>query len=301
MMNAAKVKRKMVPYIYIIPAILFMFIFVMIPIILSVVMSFFKVISVSAEWELVGFSNFIGAFKNNEFVMALLRTLMFGAFSTVTGLIFGLLLAVMVSGHKWLNFYRYIFYVPAVVSAVTMGRLWGLMLMPSDSGMLNKLLMSVFGLKDAVNWLGNPDITYLVIMAIGLIGCGGGMTLVLFSTAINNIPADLKEAARLEGTGAWQFAIKITIPMISPVIVSWLILSLIGAFKSFEFIFSMTGGGPAGSTQTIAILLYQSSKGSAGGYGYSAAMGLILTLIVSAVTLTYTFLSGFNKSSSVEN
>lgn len=293
-------KRAFVPYIYIIPALLFMFLFVMIPILLSVVMSFFKVQSLTAAWEFVGFGNFAGAFKNSEFLSAMGRTLMFGAFSTVTTLIFGLLLAILVSNHKFLNFYRYIFYLPSVVSAVTMGRLWGLMLMPSDSGLINKFLMTM-GLKSPVNWLGDPNITYLVIMGIGLVGCGGGMTLLLFTTAINNIPGELSEAARLEGAGPFAYAVKITIPMINGVITSWLILSIIGAFKSFEFIYSLTGGGPAKSTNTIAILLYEASKTSASGYGYSAAMGLILTLIVCIFTFGYMCFSNFNKASDIEN
>lgn len=172
--------------------------------------------------------------------------------------------------------------------------------MPSDSGLINKFLMAM-GLKSPVNWLGDPNITYLVIMGIGLVGCGGGMTLLLFTTAINNIPGELSEAARLEGAGPFAYAVKITIPMINGVITSWLILSIIGAFKSFEFIYSLTGGGPAKSTNTIAILLYEASKTSASGYGYSAAMGLILTLIVCIFTFGYMCFSNFNKASDIEN
>ncbi len=158
--------------------------------------------------------------------------------------------------------------------------------MPSKSGLMNTLL-SVFGVEEAVNWLGNPDWALYVIMGISLVGCGGGMTLILFTTAINDISPNVREAALLDGVNGWQMFTRITMPLIWPVVSSWAVLSIIGSFKSFEFIYALTGGGPAGSTQTIAILLYRSSEGSANGYGYSAAMGILLTLFVSIFTLIY--------------
>lgn len=282
-------------YIYILPATLFMLIFVGIPILMSVYMSFFQIESVNSQWIFSGLKNFLDVFKRNDFSWAMLRTLVLALFSVITTLGGGLVLANMVARHKWLNFYRYIFYVPTVVSAVTMGRLWSMMLMPSSSGLMNSLLR-FFGVEAPVNWLGDPKITIYVIMGIGLVGVGGGMTLILFTTAINDIPLEIREAAILDGVNGWQMLCRITVPMIWPVISSWTILSIIGAFKSFEFIYSLTGGGPAGSTRTIAILLYESSKTSSNGYGYSAAMGLLLTLFVSIFSILYMRLSNYGKN-----
>ncbi len=278
------------PYLYILPAALFMFIFAGIPILISVVMSGFRIESLHSPWRFVGLDNFLDVFKATDFGPAMGRTLLLAVFSVVTTLGIGLLLANMLAHHKWLNFYRYVFYIPAVVSGITMGRLWSMMLMPSKSGLMNSLL-NLLGIDTVVNWLGNPDYALYVIMGIGLIGCGGGMTLILFTTAINDISPDVREAAILDGVNSWQMFTKITMPLIWPVVSSWAVLSIIGAFKSFEFIYALTGGGPAGSTQTIAILLYQSSEGNANGYGYSAAMGILLTLFVSVFTLLYMKLS----------
>lgn len=283
-------------YMYILPAVIFMFVFAGIPILLSVFMSFFRIETLHTQWEFVGLRNFLEVFRQNDFGAAMGRTLLLAVFSVVTTLSLGLFLANMVAHHKWLNFYRYIFYIPTVVSGITMGRLWSMMLMPSNSGLINKLMSSLFGVEQAVNWLGNPDITLYVIMAIGLIGCGGGMTLVLFTTAINDISPDIREAAILDGVNAVQMFGKITLPMIWPVVSSWAILSVIGAFKSFEFIYSLTGGGPAGSTKTIAILLYSSSQSSTNGYGYTAAMGILLTLFVSLFSVAYMRLSKHGKT-----
>ncbi|MBS5480641.1 MAG: sugar ABC transporter permease [Clostridiales bacterium] len=287
---------RLAPYIYILPATLFMFIFVGIPILMSVYMSFFRIESVNSDWTFAGFSNFSDVFTRNDFGPAMLRTLVLAMFSVITTLGGGLLLANMVAHHKWLNFYRYIFYVPTVVSAITMGRLWSMMLMPSASGLMNTFIRNVFGVQTPVNWLGDPRITLYVVMGIGLVGVGGGMTLILFTTAINDISQEIREAAILDGINGWQMLWRITVPMIWPVISSWTILSIIGSFKSFEFIYALTGGGPAGSTQTIAILLYESSKTSSNGYGYSAAMGLLLTLFVSIFSLVYMRISNYGKT-----
>jgi len=286
-MSRRKWLQRSTPYLYLAPSIAFMFVFVGIPILMSLYMSFFRIESIYSPFRFVGFANFADAFTNRDFMPAMGRTLVLGVFSVVTTLGGGLVLANMVAGHRWLSFYRYLFYIPTVVSAVTMGRLWSMMLMPSPSGLINASVMKAFGVKQAINWLGDPAIALYVVMGIGLVGVGGGMTLIIFTTAINNIPGEIQEAASLEGVNAWQRLVYITTPIIAPVVSSWAVLSIIGAFKSFEFIYALTGGGPAGSTSTIAIILYQGSKLSSSGYGYSASMGLLLTAFVSIFTCLY--------------
>lgn len=287
------------PYIYTLPSFLFTCIFVFVPILLSVYMSFFSMQSLNSDWLFVGFKNFSTVFADKGFLNAMLRTIGFGAFSTVTSFLFGILLALMLHQSRHLSFFRYIFYLPAVVSAVTMGRIWQLMLIPSDTGLLNKIVIPLLNLDTAVNWLGDPDLTYLVVMGIGLIGAGGGMTFILFTTALNNIPDELLEAAKVEGANVWALSLRIKFPLIMPTLSAWLILSIIGSLKSFEFIYSLTGGGPLQTTTTIGILLFESGKIN-NSYGASSAMGLLLTIIVSIFTFGYMFLSGANKDSGVE-
>jgi ABC-type sugar transport system permease subunit len=293
-----KTKRNIKPILYMLPALIFTTIFIMIPIIYSAVMSVYNIPALKADWIFTGFKNYTTVFKNGEFGQAFFKTVLFGGFASVTSLGGGIFLALLLAKHRLLNFYRYIFYIPTVVSAVTMGRLWGMMLSPSDNGVLN-FIIRYFGISPQ-NWLGNEALAYLVIMGIGLIGVGGGMTLIIFTTAINNIPNELNEAAILEGATEWQKSRHVTIPMIAPVLSSWALLSIIGSFKSFEFIYALTSGGPNGSTRTLAILLYESTQ-AGGGYGSSAAMGLLLTLIVLVFTLIYLLTTGFMKDSSIES
>lgn len=229
---------RLAPYIYILPATLFMFIFVGIPILMSVYMSFFRIESVNSDWIFAGFSNFSDVFTRNDFGPAMLRTLVLAVFSVITTLGGGLLLANMVAHHKWLNFYRYIFYVPTVVSAITMGRLWSMMLMPSASGLMNTFIRNVSACRRrSTGWRSRSRYTWSWGSPVGV---GGGMTLILFTTAINDISQEIREAAILDGINGWQMLWRITVPMIWPVISSWTILSIIGSFKSFEFIYALS-------------------------------------------------------------
>ncbi|MGN1099833.1 MAG: carbohydrate ABC transporter permease [Christensenellales bacterium] len=295
MKNRVSLKRNLIPYIYCLPGLVVMSVFILVPILLSLAMSFFKVESVGSVWEFIGLENYAKVFNDNEFFMAFVRTLVIGIFGTVTGLFFGLLLSLMTARHRMLGFFRYVFYIPSIVSAITMGRLWSLMLTPNPTGLLNIVVKTLFGVENAVNWLGEETVAFCSVLGIGLIGCGGGMTYILFTTAILNVPTALTEAASLEGANAWQRSVHIIIPCIKPVISSWLLLSIISSFKSFEMIYALTGGGPGTATTTLAILLYNSSLSGAGGYGGAAAMGFLLTLIVMVFALFYIKFTAYGK------
>lgn len=294
MKSGMKVLNRVVPYIYILPSIIFMFVFVFVPVICTIVMSFYKIDSIGAAWEFVKFSNYTIIFHEPYLGNALVFTLIYGVFTTVTGMVGGIFLALIVAKHRFLSFYRYVFYIPSIVSAVTMGRLWGMMFSPSSMGMIN-MVVSIFGIPPQ-NWLGEANLARLCVLGVNLIGLGGGMMLILFTTAINNVPEELNEAARLEGAKAGYVATRITLPLIAPVISSWMMLAVIGSIKSFEFIYALTSGGPDGATTTLAILLFENKT----NYGTGAAMGIILTLIAVTLTVVYMRLSKFTKESEVE-
>lgn len=286
--NKSHIRRKLIPFGYVLPACIVMFVFIMIPIIMSVYMSFFHIPSFKSDWQWVGFRNFLLAFSEMEFIYALLRTLGFGAFGVVTQLALGLFLALLVCKDRALNFYRYTFYVPSVVSAVTMGMLWSQMLDATKYGMLNSLLINL-GIIDAsapIAWLATESITWIVVLAIGLIGAGGGMTFIVFTTAINDVPRNILEAAMIDGATSFKLNMKIVLPMIKPMITSWMVLSIIGSLKSFEFIYSLTAGGPNKTTQTLGILLFDGSN-AVFGMGYTSAMGVLMSVIVLLMTAGY--------------
>lgn len=297
-MKAKGLKRRkdIISLLYCLPGVIVTAVFVLLPIGLSVVMSFFRIPSLGVGWEFNGLFNYLSALRENQFVLAFLRTIGFGAWGIATGFILSLLTSFLIAKHKFLSFYRYVFYIPAIVSAITMGKIWNLMLAPNASGLLNTVAMKVFGAKEPINWLGSPDVAYLVILGMGLIGCGGGMPIILFTTAINDVPKELCEAAEIEGASAFKRNMLIVLPYIKPVLSSYLLLCIINSFKSFESIYALTGGGPGESTTTLAILLYNNSQNSVFGYGSSAAMGVILTLIVMVFAIIYLKFTGYGAA-----
>lgn len=279
-------EKELYSYIYLIPGILLMSLFVVVPVLLSFCMSFFQIMSLGASWGFVGFGNYAEVFRSEGWLNAIWRTLLYGSWNIVTGTVIGLLLAFCVAKHPLLNVCRYIFYLPSVVSAITMGRLWNYMLSPTDTGFFNIIFMRMFGLETPVNWLGDSNIIPLVVMALSLYGAGGGMSLILYTTAINNISKEMLEAAKMEGAGDIRIALSIELPMITPIISSMLALAVIGAFKNFEGLYSLIQNAP--EVETIAVLLYKESIAvGQRGYGLASAMGAVLTLIVMIIMTVY--------------
>ena len=277
-------KKSLYAYVYLIPGTVLMLLFVVVPVAMSVVMSFYNIPSLGADWVFDGFANYGRVFATRGFLKAMGRTVLFGGWGIVVGLFFGIILAFFVAKHRFLNAYRYIFYLPSVVSAITMGRLWNYMLTPSETGFFNVIVMSL-GAAEPVNWLGNESLVPYIVMGLGLFGAGGGMSLVLFTTAINNVSASLTEAAKIEGASSLQIALRIELPMIRPIIASFVVLSVIGAFKNFEGLYALVPNSPG--VETIAVLLYKESIASSYGYGLASAMGVVLTLIVMIIMVVY--------------
>jgi ABC-type sugar transport system permease subunit len=277
-----KAKTALATCLYLLPGTLLMLAFVVAPVLLSFYMSFFQIPALGAAWTFAGLHNF----------GYLVR---FGGWGLLAGTVFGLFFAFLICKHKLINTYRYIFYIPSVVSAVTMGRLWNYMLLPSESGFLNVITMKLLNLAEPVNWLGVDAFVPWVILGVTFYGAGGGMTLVLYTTAINNIPAEQIEAAKADGASPFTTAMKVQLPQIVPVISAMLILGMIGALKSFEGLYAIAP--LSGAIDTIAVLLYKVSIGvsSKDGYGAPSAMGMVMTVFVMAVMSAYIFLEPGRK------
>ena len=297
-MKAHKLRHMGLVAAHTLPSIVMITCFTMIPIVLSVAMGFFYVSAVDRPWKFIGFEFYNSAFTDDVFYKSLLNTLLFGGCAVLINFVFGLFLSLVLAHHRRLNLYRYIFYIPAVVSSVAMGILWSQILLPTKDGLLNSLLMSL-GMREPINWLGESSNARTVIVMLNFVGAGGGMTLVLFTNAIRNIPSEIVESAVLEGASSAQVAFRISLPMISSTLSAWVILNIIGGMKIFENIYALTGGGPGNDTYTLAIYIYE-ARNSVFGLGYAAALGVIMTLIIVLLTVVYLVLSKYNKSEGVE-
>jgi len=236
----------------------------------------------TAHW--VGLENFKTLFTDDQSFAALVNTLELTAVVVVVQNTIGLLLALGV--HTLIrsrNVLRTVFFAPAVLSPIVLAFLWKYMFNPAPDAGLNALL-GFLGLDFLQqNWLGDPGVALWAI-AITVIWQFTGYSMVIFLAALQSIPAELEEAAALDGAGPLQRFRHVTFPLIAPAVTINLTLSTIGGLKIFDQVFAITNGGPGYATETLSTLIYKQAF-VFGEFGYSTAVALVLALLVAALAL----------------
>lgn len=178
---------------------------------------------------------------------------------------------------------RVIFFAPAVVSPVMVAVLWKYVYNPEDGAGLNGVLGAVGlgGLRQ--DWLGDPSLALWSVAAM-VVWQYAGYSMVIFLAGLQGVPAELHEAARIDGAGTWQRFRYVTWPMLAPALTVNLMLSTIGGLKLFDQVYAATNGGPGTSTETLSTVLYKEAF-VYGKFGYSTAVALVLAVFVAAVSL----------------
>jgi multiple sugar transport system permease protein len=191
---------------------------------------------------------------------------------------------------RGINVFRTILFLPAVLSGVAVAVLWVALLNP-DVGALNELLRSI-GIDDPPRWLDSPTWAVPSVVLVGMWGIGGGA--IIYLAGLQNISAQLYEAALLDGAGAWQRFRYVTLPMITPTLLFVLLTSLIEAFQVFDLAYVLSRGGTQGigdSLQFYLINLYNEAFVNS-EYGYASALAWVLVLAAAAVILVIFRTSG---------
>jgi len=230
--------------------------------------------------KFVGMRNFAKALSDEYFWLALQKTVLFSVVEISVGVALALLLALALSymRGKWQNIYLSLYYLPVITPMVVSIYLWSWLYRPTG-GAFNALL-GAFGLPTQP-FLASPQQALWAITAV-VIWAHLGTGTVLFLAGMNDVPESLYEAARLDGAGFWQMFIKITLPLIRPVIVYQLVVSVIGTVQMFEPFFLMPG--PGFSTRTLSLYTYQLGF-QALNLGYGAAVSLIIFVLLLAATI----------------
>jgi multiple sugar transport system permease protein len=202
--------------------------------------------------------------------------------STPLQLILALALALLLNeGMKGLPFYRSVFYLPSMLgSAVAISVLWRQMF--GTDGLVNQVLR-LFGVDATTGWISDPKYALSTIILLHVWTFGSPM--VIFLAGLRQIPGMYYEAAAVDGATRWTTFVKITLPLLSPIIFFNLVLQIIGAFQAFTQAFVVSGGtgGPSDSTMFYTVYLYQRGFGQF-QMGYAAAMAWLLVIIIAAFT-----------------
>lgn len=271
------------PNYFAFPALIIYTVFFVMPILAAFVLSF-------TDWHImrlfspnfIGFENFIYLFKDTNFILALKNTFIFAFFTMVFKVLFGLLLALaLVKPLKTKNILRTIFYLPAVLSIVIAGVLFQALF--KSNGFLNTFLTAIGLERWATDWIGNPK-TALFTTIVVEIWRWSGFTMAILIAGLQNISADYYESAQIDGASAWQRFFYITLPLLRPALTITIVMHTIGGLKVFEQVFVITAGGPGFASQVLGTYIFTAF--AQGRFGRSTAMGLILFLLVFAVSYT---------------
>jgi len=268
-------------YIFISPWLLGFLMFVVIPIIASLYLSFtnYELFKSGTSW--VGLKNYMELLTQDRlFWKSLYNTIYFTVFSVPLGIAVALVLALLLNRKLFgITIYRTIFYLPAVTSGVALSLLWVWLFEP-NYGLINVILGKI-GVQGP-GWISDPLWAKPALILMSLWGIGGIMVILL--AGLQGVPEQLYEAAELDGANWWQKFVHVTFPMISPVIFFNLIMGVIGAFQYFTQAYVMTGGGPVDSTLFYVLYLFRQ------GFlllrmGYASAMAWILLIITLVLTI----------------
>ena len=257
------------------------------PIISSLYLSFtdFDLLT-TPEW--VGASNYVRMFTNDpKFAASMRVTLFFVVFSVPLKLAFALAVAMLLNrGIKGLPVYRALFYLPSLLGAsVAIAILWRQIF--AGDGLVNQLL-APFGIVGP-SWISNPRYSLWTLIILSIWQFGSPM--IIFLAGLRQIPTDMYEAASLDGASRWRQFIKITLPLLTPVVFFNAIIQTIDAFKSFTPAFIISGGtgNPINSTLFYTLYLYQEAFGFF-RMGYASALAWVLLALVAAFT-AFSFLT----------
>ncbi|WP_337060854.1 carbohydrate ABC transporter permease [Kineococcus sp. G2] len=182
------------------------------------------------------------------------------------------------------NVFRAVFYIPAVFASITVAAMWRWIYNPT-LGAVNQILEGVGLGSWTQQWLGDPDIA-LYSVFVAAVWQGVGFTMVLFLAGLQQVPQELIDAAKVDGAGRWQVFKAVTLPALRPTTVVVVILTIINSLKVFDLIVGMTGGGPAQSTQVLALWSYTQSF-SNHSFGMGGAVATVLLLLSLCLVVPY--------------
>jgi raffinose/stachyose/melibiose transport system permease protein len=278
-------RDNLIIFLFLLPAIILFLLFVVYPILQSIYYSLFNWKGFGPAVDFVGLENFKNILTDKVFMIALRNGFLIIALSLFVQLPLSLVLAILVGRDlPGRVIFRTIFFLPYVLSEVIAALMWLFILNPDpDRGFVNAVIMFFGGESQA--WLGNTDLVLLSIFA-ALTWKYFGYHMLLFMTGLQNIPADIEEAARIDGANSFQNFFYITLPLLGSTIRTSVYLSVLGSLQQFILVWIMTKGGPVNASETMATYMYRF------GFvrfqlGYGSAVAIYMFLLCLIFSLIY--------------
>jgi multiple sugar transport system permease protein len=272
--------------VFLLPLLLVFGVFSWAPIVQSVVMSVQHTNLVDTA-EFVGLDNFSYVLSDPLLWTALGNTLWFALLALVFGYPIPLIAAIMISEvRRFRGLYSALAYLPVVVPPVVAVLLWKVFFDASPSGLFNTLLGAV-GLEP-LRWLQDAD-TAMPSLVLEATWAAAGGTMIIYLAALISVPPELYEAAEIDGASIWRKLWHVTLPRLRPVLLVTFILQIIGTSQVFLEPFLFTDGGPANSTTTLLLLIYDYAFANSlgGDYGAATALSIMLAAVLALFSAVY--------------
>lgn len=283
------IKQRLTPYLFLLPALVLLGLTVFWPALQAFYLSFTSYEDIGQPPQWIGFANFLKLWKDAVFWKTLENTFLYLVGVVPILVIAPLVLAILVNQKlRGMNWFRAAYYTPVVISMVVAGIAWKWLY--AENGLLNQFFKALGIFPEGIPWLTSPDkifgivpISLASVMAV-TIWKGLGYYMVIYLAGLQSIPADVYEAAAIDGSDGISKHWDITIPLMKPYLALVAVISAISATKVFEEVYIMTQGGPLSSSKTIVYYLYEQAFNNL-EISYACTIGLVLFLIILGLSI----------------
>jgi ABC-type sugar transport system permease subunit len=281
--RSLKRREGLATFVMVAPATLLYTVMLAVPVGLAVYLSLTDWDGYSSNPQLVGTENYADLVGDPALRRAVTVTLLLAGVGTIGLNLLGLGFALLLNGTSRANaFFRMVMFYPHVLSALVVGFLWSAIL--GTTGAVNSWLTSRGG--EVVPFLSDPDWALATMIGV-VIWAAFGVNVVLYLAGLQAVPHSLIEASRIDGASRWQVFRHVTLPALGPSVTINLVLSLVTLLKTYDLVVSLTAGGPAGQTQTVAYLILWNSFYD-GRLGFGSAQSVVLMLVTAVLALAVT-------------
>ncbi|TBL78940.1 carbohydrate ABC transporter permease [Paenibacillus thalictri] len=284
-------------YLFILPQLLFFIVFTIYPIIMSYVYAFYDWSGFGPLSNYVGLDNLAKLLRDDQFWNAFGNSLIYIGVKTVILMPTTLLMALILNQamFKGKVFYRTIYFLPVVTTTSIVGIIMKF-IFGNDKALVNELLIALGIISEPVPWLGQPNTAMIVLILVGSWKFFGIM-MVYWLAGLQSLPADVYEAAKVDGASYWQTLRSVTLPLLMPVATVILLLTVVNSMHVFDLVKTLTNGGPFFATETVDLYIYNYAFSTSGfpQIGYASAAGIVFGLTIFVITLALGWLAKLSK------
>lgn len=280
MHRSRSITEQLYPRWLLIPVLVFYVVFFILPVLGGFYISFTNWDITKIGYRFVGFRNYANILKNSTFRKAALNTLTFLVSIVIGRNVIAILLALgLTKSLKTRTYLRTMFYLPAVLSYVVVGIMFNALF--QMDGTINQILNGI-GIFCKKEWVASAD-TALMTVIIEDIWKWTGFHMIIYIAGLTAIPHEFYEASRIDGASSWKQFWTITLPLLVPALTINVTQAIIGGFRVFEQVLTLTGGGPGHESTVVGMLIYENFCN--GFYGKASAMTMLLSAVVLVVTI----------------